>query len=305
MMAINEYLPFANNGGANVATQADYSANSGYATGYQAGVATAKYLNKTWRQSSVMTAMLGQFISDRTGLDVMDDGVIASLQTKFATAVSGRLLNVQIFTSSGTYTPTPGMSSVIVEVQGAGGGGGGTQATGATQVSIAGGGGSGSYAKSRFPASTIGASQSITIGAAGVNLAGMPGSAGGGSSFGSLINAPGGSGAGLATPISTSSTAAAIGAGAGAMPTGANLLALPGVIGGVGYMLGSSQFSGAGGGSPFSLGSGGGGPAGSGNAGQPATAPGSGGGGAATGTNDIARPGGLGAAGRIIVWEYA
>ena len=105
------------------------------------------------------------------------------------------ILNSQIITSSGTYTPSAGMIYCIVEVIGGGGGGGGVAATG-SDVAAAGGGGSGGYSRSFFTAADIGASKSVTIGnggsggAAGANNGGN----GGTTSMGSLIQATGGSG---------------------------------------------------------------------------------------------------------------
>lgn len=93
------FLPFATAGGANVATAADYTANSNYASGYQAGVATSKFLNFTWRQSSFMTAAIGQFISDN-GANALDDGVIANLEAALTTALTNFIKNASIFAAS-------------------------------------------------------------------------------------------------------------------------------------------------------------------------------------------------------------
>jgi hypothetical protein len=46
-------------------------------------------------------------------------------------SATGRLLNVQVFTASGTYTPTVGTNSIITEGIAGGGGGGGTGTSGA------------------------------------------------------------------------------------------------------------------------------------------------------------------------------
>ena len=79
----------------------------------------------------------------------------------------------QIFTSSGTYTPTSGMKYCIIEAVGGGGGGGG--AKGGAAITTAGGGGSGGgYGRAICSAATIGASQSVTIGAAGAAGASTP-----------------------------------------------------------------------------------------------------------------------------------
>ena len=73
----------------------------------------------------------------------------------------------QVFTGTGTYTPTTGMLYCQVICLGGGGAGGGAASTGATTTAEGGGGGSGEYAVGVFSASTIGASQSVTIGAGG------------------------------------------------------------------------------------------------------------------------------------------
>lgn len=104
----------------------------------------------------------------------------------------------QVFTSSGTYTPTAGMVQCEVEVVGGGGGGGGCSNNHPAQAG--GGGGAGGYAKKIFAAATIGASQTITIGAAGAGAAAgfNPGGPGGQTNFGGalLVYATGGGGGG-------------------------------------------------------------------------------------------------------------
>lgn len=106
-------------------------------------------------------------------------------------------VNVLVFTTSGTYTPSTGMTSCLIEVIGGGGGGGGcTGSLAANQWSVASAGGSGGYAKNLFNAATIGGSQVVTVGAGGAGGAAgnNPGTAGGTSSVGALISATGGAG---------------------------------------------------------------------------------------------------------------
>lgn len=102
----------------------------------------------------------------------------------------------QVFTSNGTYTPTPNMQYCIVEVVGGGGGSGGVAVTNVNQVFVTAGGGGGGYAKKTFDAATIGASQAVTVGAGG--LAGAAGANAGGTggttTFGALLQATGGAG---------------------------------------------------------------------------------------------------------------
>lgn len=109
---------------------------------------------------------------------------------------------VQTFTSSGTYTPTSGMSRCIVEVVGGGGGSGGIASPGTTAIRqfISGSGGGAGYARKLFTSATIGASQTVTIGAGGTaGAAGNnAGGAGGTTEFGAspsiLLQATGGAG---------------------------------------------------------------------------------------------------------------
>lgn len=223
----------------------------------------------------------------------------------------GRLLNVQVLTNSGTYTPTSGTKTVKVRVVGAGGGGAGASAGGANTYSVGGGGGAGAYVEARITVnfSTL----AFTVGAGGT--AGDPGTnngtggTGGLSSFGTFISALGGTG-GFMGKVTTSTTTDgnAGGGGFGADdPTVANLLtnilSQGGGSGFPGYMI-SGQGGNGGNGGSSPLGPGGfGSPNGAGSAGRGA---GSGGGGALTTTyNTTGRLGGAGAKGMIIVEEYA
>lgn len=117
---------------------------------------------------------------------------------------SGGPTKLHVFTSSGSYAPTPGMRFADVLLFGAGGGAGARAGSGVVASGGAGGGGGG-LARSRFTAAQIGASQAITIGAGGTggapqtidSSAGANGVAGGDASFGaSLIAFGGGGGAG-------------------------------------------------------------------------------------------------------------
>src|SRR5579859_3128384 len=83
------------------------------------------------------------------------------------TVVPFNKVAVQVFTSTGTYTPTTGMKYCTIECLGGGGGGGGTAASGATVNTGGGGGGAGSYSRKTVTAATVGGSQAVTIGAAG------------------------------------------------------------------------------------------------------------------------------------------
>lgn len=87
----------------------------------------------------------------------------------------GFSISTQVFTKSGTYTPTPGMVSCIIECVGSGGGGGGTVNSSLAYYITGGGGGGGSYSRKFASAAVIGNSQIVTVGneggggSAGVN----------------------------------------------------------------------------------------------------------------------------------------
>lgn len=124
---------------------------------------------------------------------------------------SGRLIGIQVFTSSGTYTPTAGTNSVIVEIIGGGGGGGGASSTTSGQFSGGQGGGAGAYAKGRITSAFSGVTVTIGSGGTGGTAGPNAGGSGGTSSFGALITAPGGtggSGSGAATSPFVVGTAA-------------------------------------------------------------------------------------------------
>ena len=121
-----------------------------------------------------------------------DAATMAYVQSQLGTAVQ---FNRQIFTSSGTYTPTAGLTFAVVQCVGAGGGGGGAMgAPGANGVAC--GGGGGSYAESLLTAAAIGPSQTVTIGVGGAGGAAgnNNGTAGTSSSFGALLVCGGGNG---------------------------------------------------------------------------------------------------------------
>lgn len=121
------------------------------------------------------------------------DGISAASWQPTGASAFGPVV-IRTFTTSGTYTPTVGMISCVIEVVGGGGGGGGLVNNALSTA--AGGGGSGGYSRGAFSAATIGASKAVTIGAggAGGTTAGSDGSTGGTTSVGALIQATGGLG---------------------------------------------------------------------------------------------------------------
>lgn len=215
------------------------------------------------------------------------------------TFATGRLLNVQVFTASGTYTPTAGTTAVIVKVQAGGGAGGGAAATAAGQVASGGGGGAGGYATSRLTTGFSGAT--VTVGAAGAGASGAVGGNGGSSSFGALLSATGGTGGTLGGIVASGAASFVVG-GNGGVGTGGNIVNSQGQPGLGSLYVASVGLSGSGGASVF-----GGGANGlfSASNGVDANSYGAGGSGASNPASSAAKTGGAGKAGIVIVEEYA
>ncbi len=85
-MATNNFKPFATGTGANVTPQADYEALTALATGFQSGKASSAQVNKAIRQATFVAAALAQYMTNKTGQDVLDNGDIAAFITKMAAA---------------------------------------------------------------------------------------------------------------------------------------------------------------------------------------------------------------------------
>lgn len=420
MATQNDFLPFATGPGANVVDQATYAALTALTTGFLSGTAQSAQLNKVWRQSSIMAAVIAQFIVAQTGQAVVDDGTTPTLLANFTKAVnaaskqrviltdtgsvnalaaanpvpltalptvsgvvqtiavkvtntgastyspdglasrpifglggaalqggemvangiatlvsyvgpllnggtlcwvlfeciggsqqvaqatqpqhavqlgqaSGRLLNIQYFFASGTYTPTAGTTSVVVEVLGGGGAGGGAPATGAGQYSCGGGGGGGSYARKRYTSGFSGGI-AVTIGAGGSASNGASGGSGGTTSFGELMSASGGSGGAAGGPSVNFYSQA----GSGISTPATGDIVAGGNPGSIGISIGTTSVGGNGGAGPF----GGGGFGAGGATGGVSRAVGAGGGGASIGPSSSALAGGGGTGGICIVYEY-
>ncbi|WP_252191440.1 hypothetical protein [Pseudomonas sp. MG-9] len=214
---------------------------------------------------------------------------------RYLAQTPGRLLNVRVITTSGTYIPTPGTNSIIVEALGGGGGGGGANAAGAGQVSAGGHGGGGAYAKGRFTSGFYG--QSITIGNGGAG--GGVAVAGGSTSLGGLIGASGGFGgaAGVGFTPPGSSGGATQG---GINVVGGNIVTATGFIAQATVAVSATAIINVQG-APSQYGPG---PSGGFGNGTTATIKGSGGTGALAGPSSGPFNGGPGAPGVMIIWEY-
>ncbi|MDU9742327.1 carbohydrate kinase [Escherichia coli] len=248
--------------------------------------------------------------------DIKSDGAAAistaltnlQLVGGLGSSTVGRLVGVQVITSSGMYTPTPGAKFGIGRGVGGGAGGGGSSTPPSGQVSSAAGGNSGSYGETKF---TITGPISVTIGAGGNGGTGSAsstganiGGAGGDTIFGTIMTCPGGS-SGLASNSFTVPSVCQSIQTKTAPCTGANIVSIDGEAGGQGLAIGTG-LSGRGGGNP--LGSGGN-HVGSGGSlsvvGNNGAGYGSGGSGAFSGSSGAGKAGGNGAPGVIIIMEYA
>ncbi len=254
-------------------------------------------VNKAGNQSTTGNAATATKLQTaRTINGVQFDGsanitlTAANLGLSDSSGYVGRLVNTRVFTSSGTYTPTPGTKRIRVTITGGGGGGGGCKAISNNETFFGAGGGAGGtvittliLTKDSYP---------VTIGAGGAGgVSATTGLKGGDSSFGSVI-APGGEGGGKVGVTNTNG-------GNGGVPSTGGI----NIIGGHGGdgQSGNIGVSGEGGTSYW----GGGGRAGAGG-GVSGKAYGSGGGGAYdAGYSGTSMTGGKGAAGICIIEEFA
>ncbi|HFU8049145.1 TPA: hypothetical protein ACH7EH_005000, partial [Escherichia coli] len=318
---------------ANVMSQEEWEALPALISGFTAGKASSAQVNKVIRQASFIAAALAQFVSDKTQRDVLDNGdlpgFVELLGSGFAveylsrknpfgdiksdgtvkTALenlglgdgSGRLIQCQVFKSSGTYTPTKGTKFIIVEIVGGGGAGGGCQVGYPNNAACGGGGMSGEYVKARVDNPTV---TTVTIGYGGTGASASVGAPGGTTSFGNTIIAKGGLGGNVLAEGTAPGVVGPYGAYTEPGFTGANIIGS-----GSGYSSPGVRYSGSlamgGPGGDSILGAGAGSQAIVGE-GINANGHGGGGGGACVyGGATQQRAGGSGMAGIAIIWEYA
>lgn len=215
---------------------------------------------------------------------------------------ASKLPTIQKFTASGTYTPTSGMLYCTIECLGGGGGGGGAAGTAGGIFSGCGGGSGVRAIKYFVTAATIGASQTVTIGAAGTagSAGANAGGAGGNTSVGAICIANGGTGGGGGSTGTgpAGSSGATVGTGDIVAPGScclpgvySNGVITPAQTGGAG---GNSVY-GAGGNPTLSLGS---------STGAAGLGFGSGGGGGLAANTASTFAGGAGTAGLVIITEF-
>ncbi|MCX3551650.1 phage tail protein [Escherichia coli] len=262
--------------------------------------------------TTVLNALAGKQPLDNTltnlsGKDVA--GLLAYLGLGEA-RFSGRLLNTNIFKSSGKYIPTPGTKKIRVIASGGGGGGGGVPETTENKQATAGAGLSGAFIEAFFEVDND-FEVNVIIGAAGKGggAGRNSGSEGGTTYFGSMITAPGGTGGGAGGASANTSYIQGISWGASPTSSGTVLRAFRCSAKTPGAMVISVKAVAGGTGGDTPLGSGGIGGASSssfsGRGGGKAEGFGAGGGGACAPAGSEAQSGGDGAPGIVIVEEYA
>ncbi|MBS3703441.1 hypothetical protein [Klebsiella pneumoniae] len=301
-MPTNDFKAFATGNSANVISQADYLALAALVSGFSSGKASSAQVNKALRQATVMANVLAQFIADSANVDVLDNGNTEAILSNLKNSMLGRLLGVQVVTSSALITKSAGAKRWRIRALGAGAGSSAAPATAAGQVSISNGGGAGAYAEGIYDVSAL-SSATVTIGSGGVGGTAISpnGGDGGTTSVGTLISAPGGKAglpAGPANPpfqpvANTNSNS----------PTGWNIIGTSG-SGSEAAVAASTSYAAGSRGANSQLGVGGSVPA----INTPANTGGGYGSGASGCSNGVSQPLNPGASGRdgvVIIEEYA
>lgn len=241
--------------------------------------------------TTVTNSLAGKMDKSANGSDIENVSVfLQNLGLGDTSGYVGRWVNTRVFTSSGTYTPTPGTKRIRVTITGGGGGGGGCRAVSSNETFFGAGAGAGGTVITILTPTQN--SYPVTIGAGGAGgVSATNGTSGGNSVFASLI-APGGAGGGKVGVTNTNG-------GNGGVPSTGDIR-ITGGNGGDGQS-GNISVSGEGGTSYW----GGGGRAGAGG-GVSGKAYGSGGGGAYdAGYSGTSMTGGKGADGVCIIEEFA
>lgn len=103
-MPQNDFLPVATAGGANVDTQGNFAGSGYQLNGFgPGGAALSPQANKVWRQATFVGAAIAKFIFDTLGVDVLDNGNLASFVTKFKQALASSGGSVVAFNNAANF----------------------------------------------------------------------------------------------------------------------------------------------------------------------------------------------------------
>ncbi|MDB5444986.1 MAG: hypothetical protein JWQ97_303 [Phenylobacterium sp.] len=87
-MPVNEYLPWAVGTGSNVENHTTFAADPDLSLGFESGQARSAPANTLWRQHSVAVAALAQLICNSQGVDMHDDGSVATFLTNLQNMIA-------------------------------------------------------------------------------------------------------------------------------------------------------------------------------------------------------------------------
>jgi hypothetical protein len=108
-----DYLPVATAVGNNADSQVNF-AGSGYQTlGFQTGIALPQQANKIWRQTSMMTAALANFIANTLSINVLDDGNLAALITNLTNAITAGAGSAPTFKTNGVNNALQSLLNLV------------------------------------------------------------------------------------------------------------------------------------------------------------------------------------------------
>lgn len=104
MSGTNDFLPFAIDPSANVASQAAYVSDGTYVAGFQTGLAKSPLVNKAIRQASFVASCLAQYMANTLGVNILDNGNVATfvsqLGSLFGSKPGGAALQLLIQTAA-------------------------------------------------------------------------------------------------------------------------------------------------------------------------------------------------------------
>ncbi|MCT4707345.1 phage tail protein, partial [Enterobacteriaceae bacterium H16N7] len=92
-MATNQFKPFATGPAANVTPQEDWEALPALLSGFTSGKASSAQVNKALRQTSFIASALAEFVSEKSGEDVLDDGDVAGFIAKMTSGFAAEYLS--------------------------------------------------------------------------------------------------------------------------------------------------------------------------------------------------------------------